>query len=85
MFSSFISYLYRPKIIDVAIAGGTGTLQHFAHGYYMLHALDKLEGFDFRVYLIPLGVDNILSSWIEKYDGWYQQHLHYPMLVCTFI
>lgn len=72
----------KTTTVDIAIAGGSGTVQHVAHSIYMIQKLDGkiLEGVNMRVYLIPLGENNYLSNWLEKYDGWYSRHLHYPCL-----
>jgi hypothetical protein len=72
-------------LLDVAVAGGSGTLQHFVHSVYVAHKNNLFTPTDaprveLQVYLIPLGENNYLSSWLEKYDGWYSRHLHYPML-----
>ncbi|KAL0481004.1 hypothetical protein AKO1_013663 [Acrasis kona] len=73
--------------LDVAIAGGSGTLQHFVHSVYVAHRENLLvpsqpdrPTVELQVYLIPLGQQNHLSNWLEKYDGWYSRHIHYPAL-----
>lgn len=70
--------------IDIGIAGGSGTLQYFVHSLYLINKpkslAEKKSNIDFRVYLLPLGENNYLSNWLEKYDGWYSRHIHYPLL-----
>jgi hypothetical protein len=71
--------------LDVAVAGGSGTVQHFVHAVYtaqkmLLFTPKESPKVELQVYLIPLGENNYLSSWLEKYDGWYSRHLHHPML-----
>jgi len=69
--------------IDVAVAGGSGTLHRFVNSLVLA---DKNKIFvtkpsiNLRVYLLPLGLNNYLSSWLEKYDGWFSRHVHYPLL-----
>jgi hypothetical protein len=41
--------------LDIAIAGGSGTLQHFTIAIIVLEKLRLLENLDLRVYLLPLG------------------------------
>ncbi|KAL9644284.1 hypothetical protein ABK040_005745 [Willaertia magna] len=66
--------------IDIAIAGGSGTLQRFVHSYFLAQKMSLLTNIDIRIYLLPLGLNNYLSGWLEKYDGWYSRHVHYPLL-----
>lgn len=66
--------------IDIAIAGGSGTMQHFVHSVFVAQRLKMLKDVSIRLYVIPLGENNFLSNWLEKYDGWYSRHVHYPFL-----
>lgn len=67
-------------VIDVAVAGGSGTLQHFVHSIIVAQRLKMMKEVDLRLYVIPLGENNFLSNWLEKYDGWYSRHVYYPFL-----
>ncbi|KAF0981491.1 hypothetical protein FDP41_012148 [Naegleria fowleri] len=69
--------------IDVAVAGGSGTLHRFVHSLFLAHKNNIFKTkptVDLRVFLLPLGINNYLSSWLEKYDGWYSRHVFYPLL-----
>ena len=69
--------------IDIALAGGSGTLQRFVQSLelaYKNSIIKNLPSEELRVYLLPLGTNNYLSSWLEKYDGWFSRHVHYPLL-----
>ena len=63
------------KTLQIVIAGGDGTLHNFLKGYVHLHAnfSDQIQkcGLDFKIYVLPLGVANRLSSFIAYYDSWY--------------
>lgn len=68
--------------IPIAIAGGSGALQRFAHSLVVISRMqDKPKEYtiDFQVYLIPLGVNNHLSTWIEKHDPFYSRFWHNPI------
>ncbi len=69
----------KESIIDVAIAGGSSTVQRFINNIYAKTKIKPGSTNDiiYRVYLIPTGENNFISSWLEKYDGWYSRHLHY--------
>ncbi|KAL0479896.1 hypothetical protein AKO1_007382, partial [Acrasis kona] len=70
--------------VDVAVAGGSGSIQRFVHAYvmaYKLNLLDSGSNIKIRLYIIPIGQENFLSSWLEKYDGYYSRHWH--NMVCN--
>ncbi|QDZ18955.1 hypothetical protein HOP50_02g14610 [Chloropicon primus] len=64
-----------PKTLQIVIAGGDGTLHNFLKGYVHVHAnyYDLIQkcGIEFKIYVLPLGVANRLSSFIAYYDSWY--------------
>jgi len=73
-------------VINVAVAGGSGSLQRLAHSLVVANRLhlDKPIGkkhqVDLQVYMIPLGVNNHLSTWLEKHDPFYSRYWHMPMV-----
>eukprot|EP00761_Pharyngomonas_kirbyi_P004295 gb/GECH01004299.1/.p1 GENE.gb/GECH01004299.1/~~gb/GECH01004299.1/.p1 ORF type:complete len:914 (+),score=153.72 gb/GECH01004299.1/:1-2742(+) len=74
-------------LIDVAVAGGSGTLQRFVNGYTALHRKEAslMEQVQLRVYVLPLGRVNMLTSYLERHDGWFSTLLHVPMLSASRI
>lgn len=67
--------------LDIGIAGGSGTLQHFVTGLTVLATKQKiLKDVDLRFYLLPTGEENVLAGFLEKFDGWYSRNVYTPVL-----
>ena len=63
------------RTLQIAIAGGDGTIHNFLKGYVNVHAnyhdLIQKCGIEFKIYILPLGVTNRLASYIAYYDSWF--------------
>lgn len=63
------------KTLQIVLAGGDGALHNFLKGFVHVHAncydLIQAVGIKFKIYVLPLGVANRLSSFIAYYDSWY--------------
>eukprot|EP00761_Pharyngomonas_kirbyi_P001396 gb/GECH01001400.1/.p1 GENE.gb/GECH01001400.1/~~gb/GECH01001400.1/.p1 ORF type:complete len:912 (+),score=239.03 gb/GECH01001400.1/:1-2736(+) len=68
--------------VDVAIAGGTASVGHFVNGYFMLlkKEAEMMKKINLRVFLVPLGKVNVLSSHLEKFDPLFSVAQHCPVL-----
>jgi hypothetical protein len=66
--------------LDIALAGGSGTIQHFTIAVIVLEKAKAFADVDLKVYLIPLGYENYLASSIEQFDKWWAKMVYYPTL-----
>lgn len=66
--------------IDIAVCGGSGTLQHFAAGYvvWKMHSPNS-SSVDFRVYVLPTGKDNMLAAFLDHFDFRYSKSVYAPL------
>eukprot|EP00762_Andalucia_godoyi_P007463 ANDGO_07872.mRNA.1 hypothetical protein AMSG_11887 len=64
--------------VYVALAGGDGTIQHFATAYVALYSQLKHCRLQLRLMLLPIGRRNTVSSYLAQVDGLYRRHVHLP-------
>uniref|UniRef100_A0A7S3DDZ6 Uncharacterized protein n=1 Tax=Palpitomonas bilix TaxID=652834 RepID=A0A7S3DDZ6_9EUKA len=66
--------------LRLVICGGGGTIHQFVGNYVALRQLrpEFFADLELRVYLIPTGLKNHLSSFLSTYDGLYARLVHIP-------
>jgi hypothetical protein len=66
--------------LNLMVAGGSGTLQHVAHSLDVLWKLKKqlFDNMDMFLSILPLGINNYLSSWMSNHDALFSRQFFYP-------
>eukprot|EP00755_Sulcionema_specki_P033069 Sspe_Gene.20307::Locus_7446_Transcript_2_2_Confidence_0.667_Length_4109::g.20307::m.20307 len=66
-----------PKELRIVLAGGSGTLMHFCNGLMYLARTGQEPMI--KVYLLPLGCDNMMAGFLGKVDHCYSQIVSWPL------